>query len=32
MKLFGGTLNIESEVDKGTTVILRFPPERTVVS
>ena len=30
MKLFGGTLDIQSKVDKGTTVILRFPPERTI--
>lgn len=30
MEMFGGTLSIESEVDKGTTVSLRFPPERTV--
>lgn len=30
MNLFDGTLEIESEVDKGTSVTLRFPPERTV--
>lgn len=30
MELHGGALEIESEVDKGTTVTLRFPPERTV--
>jgi len=30
MKLFGGDLAIESAVDKGTTVTLYFPPERTV--
>ena len=30
MKLFGGTLDIESEIEIGTTVILRFPPDRTV--
>ena len=30
MKLFHGTLDIESEVDTGTTVTLRFPPERTI--
>lgn len=31
MKLFGGSLEIESEVDKGTTIALIFPPERTVI-
>ena len=31
MKLFDGTLEIESEVDVGTTVTIRFPPERTVL-
>ena len=30
MNLFGGSLKIESEIDKGTTVILRFPDERTI--
>ena len=30
MKLFGGTLELESQVDVGTTVTLRFPPERTI--
>lgn len=30
MKLFSGTLEIESEIDKGTKVILTFPPERTI--
>jgi signal transduction histidine kinase len=30
IELHGGTLTIESEVGKGTTVFLRFPPERTV--
>jgi len=30
MKLFGGTLEIESEIDKGTQVTLHFPPERTI--
>lgn len=29
MKMFGGTLDIESEVGKGTTVSIKFPPERT---
>ena len=29
-ELHGGTLSIESEVDKGTTVTVTFPPERTV--
>ncbi len=29
MVLFGGSLAIQSEVGKGTTVVLRFPPERT---
>lgn len=32
MELFGGTLYIESEVDKGATVILCFPPSRTISS
>ncbi len=31
-ELHGGTLDIESEFSKGTTVIVSFPPERTVVS
>ena len=31
-ELHGGTLSIESEVGKGTTVTVRFPPERTVSS
>jgi signal transduction histidine kinase len=30
MKLFGGAMRIESELDKGTTVTLTFPPERTI--
>ncbi|MBT4890613.1 MAG: hypothetical protein HON65_13780 [Rhodospirillales bacterium] len=30
MKLFGGTLNIESDVGEGTKVTLQFPPERTL--
>ena len=30
MKLFGGSLGIESEPDKGTTITLRFPPDRTI--
>jgi signal transduction histidine kinase len=30
MELFGGTLEIESEIDTGTTVTLQFPPERTI--
>lgn len=30
MRLLGGTLEIESEVGKGTTVILHFPPQRTI--
>ncbi len=29
MKLFGGTLDIESQVGKGTTINIMFPPERT---
>ncbi len=29
MKLFGGTLDIESQVEKGTTITITFPPERT---
>ncbi len=32
MKLFGGGIEIESEVGKGTTVTLAFPPERTVAA
>lgn len=31
MKLFGGTLNIESSIKTGTTIELRFPPERTIL-
>ncbi len=31
-EMHGGTLNIESEVGVGTTVTVRFPPERTVAS
>ncbi|MBF0248056.1 MAG: hypothetical protein HQL36_08300 [Alphaproteobacteria bacterium] len=30
MRLFGGELHIDSDVDKGTQVILEFPPERTM--
>ena len=30
MNLFGGSMAIESELDKGTTVTIRFPPERTI--
>lgn len=30
MELHDGTLTIESEVGEGTTVALRFPPERTI--
>jgi len=30
MMLFGGSLEIKSEVNNGTTVFLRFPPERTI--
>ena len=29
-ELHGGTLRIESEPDEGTTVIVTFPPERTI--
>ncbi len=32
MELHGGTLIIDSEVDQGTMVAMRFPPERTVAS
>lgn len=32
VKLHGGTFEIESKLDKGTTVTVRFPPERAVVS
>jgi signal transduction histidine kinase len=32
MVLHGGKLRIESEFDKGTTVIAQFPPERTIRS
>ncbi|MGE5514447.1 MAG: ATP-binding protein [Bacteroidota bacterium] len=31
MELHGGSLDLESEVGKGTSVTLRFPPDRTVV-
>jgi|GEM_PF-1736007 len=31
VELHGGSLNIESEVGKGTTVSIQFPPGRTVV-
>lgn len=31
-ELHGGTLELESEVAKGTTVTLRFPPERTLAA
>jgi len=31
MKLFGGTLEIDSDAGKGTTVIVRFPSERTII-
>lgn len=30
VELHGGMLSIESEIDKGTTVTVTFPPERTV--
>jgi len=30
MQLFGGTLEVESKVDKGTTVTICFPAERTI--
>ncbi len=30
IELHGGTLTIESKVGKGTTVALKFPPERTI--
>jgi len=29
-EVHGGTLKIESEIDKGTTATVRFPPERTI--
>jgi len=32
VELHGGTLEIHSAKGKGTTVTLRFPPERTVTS
>jgi PAS domain S-box-containing protein len=32
IELHGGTLLIESEINKGTTVTLTFPPERTVAA
>ena len=31
MKLFGGGLNIESNLGTGTTVTIHFPPERTIL-
>jgi len=31
VELHGGTLEIESKKGRGTTVTVRFPPERTVV-
>lgn len=31
MRVLNGALEIESEVGKGTTVILRFPAERTLL-
>ena len=31
-ELHGGTLGIDSEVGSGTTITVRFPPERTLVS
>jgi signal transduction histidine kinase len=30
IELHGGELKIESELDKGTTVTVAFPPERTI--
>ena len=30
MKLHGGSCHIDSEKSKGTTVILHFPPQRTI--
>lgn len=30
MRLFGGTIEIESDIGKGTTITLCFPPERTI--
>ncbi|NQU59398.1 MAG: hypothetical protein HQ513_19370 [Rhodospirillales bacterium] len=30
MKLFGGTLDVESEINSGTTMTVKFPPERTI--
>ena len=32
MRLFGGSLGIQSEPGQGTTVTLRFPPDRTILS
>tara|TARA_B100000315_G_C14184442_1_gene410474 strand:- start:309 stop:518 length:210 start_codon:yes stop_codon:yes gene_type:complete len=32
VELHGGTIEIESGKGRGTTVTVRFPPERTVVS
>lgn len=31
-EMHGGTLSIESEIDKGTIVTVRFPPERTLIT
>jgi signal transduction histidine kinase len=30
MQLHGGSIEIDSEIERGTTVTIRFPPERTV--
>ncbi len=32
MKLHGGTLTLESKIGRGTTVTVRFPPERTMTA
>jgi len=32
MKLFGGTFSLESQVGKGTTATIQFPPERTILT
>ncbi|MBI1985453.1 MAG: hypothetical protein HYS64_02010, partial [Rhodospirillales bacterium] len=32
MELHGGTLHLESELGKGTTVIVRFPADRTIIA
>lgn len=29
-ELHGGSLNIDSDLGRGTTITLRFPPERTI--